>query len=95
VGQRRRGRLQVHGIGVVVYLEILKLDEVVHTTKKQLIALTTQFGSLAGQSIAASVIETAHIDLPAMIDRNVDRLFMLGDLAGPACLQLVSVLLQY
>ena len=30
-----------------------------------------------------------------MLDRNVDRLFMLGDIAGPACLQLVNMILQY
>jgi hypothetical protein len=30
-----------------------------------------------------------------MLDRNVDRLFMLGDVDGPSCLQLVRVLLQY
>lgn len=93
--ERRRDRLQVRGIAVVVYLEVLKLEEIVRTAKSQLSALTAQFAHLAGQSIAVNVLETAHVALPVMIDRNVDRLFMLGDVAGPACLQLVSVLLQY
>jgi hypothetical protein len=30
-----------------------------------------------------------------MIDRNIDRLFMLGGMAGPSCLQLVGTLFQH
>jgi hypothetical protein len=30
-----------------------------------------------------------------MLERNTDRLFILGDDAGPSCLQLVRLLLQY
>lgn len=32
---------------------------------------------------------------PPMLDRTIDRLFMLRDVAGPSCLQLVRLLLQY
>lgn len=30
-----------------------------------------------------------------MISRYIDQLFMLGELAGPSCLELVSLLFQY
>lgn len=54
-----------------------------------------RYGSLVGQSVAASLQMTASIRVPPMIDRNIDKLFILGDLAGPSCLQLVRLLLQY
>lgn len=30
-----------------------------------------------------------------MIERNIDNLYLLGKLAGPSCLQLVSMIIQY
>jgi len=35
------------------------------------------------------------LDLPFMIELNIDQLFLLGELAGPSCLQLVGMLSQY
>lgn len=35
------------------------------------------------------------IPVPPMLDRNTDRLYVLGKAAGPSCLQLVSILMQY
>lgn len=33
--------------------------------------------------------------MPRMLNSNIDLLFMLSEPAGPACLQLVSLLFQY
>jgi hypothetical protein len=30
-----------------------------------------------------------------MLERNTDKLFILGDVAGPSCVHLVSLILQY
>ena len=30
-----------------------------------------------------------------MLERNIDKLFLLGEIAGPSCLQLVRLLFQY
>lgn len=35
------------------------------------------------------------IAVPSMLDRNVDRLYQLGEPAGPTVLQLIAVVLQY
>jgi hypothetical protein len=92
---RRRDRLQSRGIAVAVYPEILKLEVVIQNTRGGLRALKARDSNLVGQSVAWSVQQTGHVQIPPMLDRNVDRLFMLGDAAGPACLQLVNVLLQH
>jgi hypothetical protein len=57
--------------------------------------LKERYGTLVGQSVAASLQLTAHIQTPPMMDRNIDKLFILGDVAWPSCLHLVRLLLQY
>jgi len=93
--ERRRDQLQARGIAVAIYPELLKLQVTVGYVKKGLQQQKALAGNLVGQSVAASIQELAQIPMPPMIDRNIDRLFMLGGVAGPSCLQLVGSLLQY
>jgi hypothetical protein len=93
---KQKDLLQAHGIAVAIYPEILKLKLIIEDARQQLRQLNEQFaGRQPGQTIAAHVGKVMTIQIPPMIDRNIDRLFILGDVAGPACLQLVNVLLQY
>jgi hypothetical protein len=87
--------LQSHGIAVAIYPEILKLEVLIPSTRDTLVRLKEQNSHLVGQNVAFDVQRMGRIEIPPMLDRNIDRLFMLGDIAGPACLQLVNVLLQY
>lgn len=93
--ERRRDRLQASGIVVAIYPELLKLKIVIQTTRDSLLGLKANVHHLVGQSVAANLLEVGHIELPPMLDRNIDRLFLLGKSAGPFCLQLVNVLYQY
>ena len=47
------------------------------------------------QSFPASMELIALIQLPPMLERNIDKLFLLGDAAGPSCLSLVRFIFQY
>jgi hypothetical protein len=93
--ERQRDLLQARGIAVAIYPEILKLKETACDTRRDLAQHQSVAGHLVGQSVAATIQGLAHIDVPPMIDRNIDRLFMLGGTAGPTCLQLVGILYQY
>jgi hypothetical protein len=92
---RRRDRLQIRGIAVAVYPEIEMLKVSVQNVRNGIVMLKVRDGTLVGQSVAASLQLTAHIQIPPMMDRNIDKLFILGDVAGPSCLHLVRLILQY
>jgi hypothetical protein len=92
---RRRDRLQARGMAVAIYPELLKLEITIEDTRQNLHEVKAQAGKLVGQSVAASVQVGGYIETPPMLDRNVDKLFLLGERAGPACLQLVGMLQQY
>jgi hypothetical protein len=93
--ERKRDRLQSYGIAVAIYPEILQMEVILENTRKHFDQLVQDFGGrLVGQNIAASIVN-GQIALPAMLDRNVDRLFMLGAIPGASCLQLGNVLSQY
>jgi len=93
--QRKRDRLESRGIAVAVYPEILMLPTIIQNVRDNLRLLTERNANLVGQSVAASVQQIARIEIPPMLDRNIDRLFMLGDLGGPSCLQLVRLIMQH
>jgi hypothetical protein len=94
-GDKRRDRLESHGIAVAIYPEVLKLPTIIQNARDALARLKERDCYLAGQSISAHLQFASRIEIPPMLDRNIDRLFMLGDVAGPACLQLVNILLQH
>jgi len=93
--ERRRYRVQTLSIAVAIYPEILKLEVILKDTSERLgNIVSAHAGKLVGQSVGA-LIHSQQIAIPPMLERNVDRLFMLGEEAGPSCLELVNVLLQY
>ncbi len=92
--ERHRDRLEALGIAVAIYPEILKLEGTLENSRNWLRQIAALDGQLVGQSVMVR-IQGAQIPIPPMLERNVDRLFMLGKRAGPSCLQLVNVLLQY
>ena len=93
--ERRRDILQARGIAVAVYPEILKLPTTIQQAREYLKAAASSNPGFAGQMIAASLQAASTIALPSMLERNIDRLFLLGDTAGPACLQLVAIIEQH
>jgi hypothetical protein len=93
--ERRKDWLQSRVIAVAIYPEVAKLETTINDVHQGLALVKTRAGALAGQSVVAEVQRVALIPVPAMLDRNVDKLFMLGGVVGPTCLQIVTVLLQY
>jgi len=92
---RRRDRLELRGIAVAVFPEIEMLKVNVQNVRDGIASLKQRDGGLFGQSVAASLQLTASIEMPPMMERNIDKLFVLGDVAGPSCVHLVRLILQY
>ncbi|QYA05014.1 hypothetical protein [Rhizobium sp. B21/90] len=92
---RRRDRLEIKSLVVAIYPEIQMLRESVDTARANIAGLKAEFGQLVGQSIAATVQYKTYLPIPAMMDRYTDKLFILGDVAGPTCIHLVRLLMQY
>lgn len=91
-----RDRLQAQGIAVAIYPELLKLPTLIDNTRKHLDQVIAQLADKQpGQFVAGNLQIAASIMMPPMLSRNIDLLFMLGETAGPACLQLVGLMLQY
>ena len=91
-----RDRLHAQGIAVAIYPELLKLPTVCESTREYLDQVTAQLAeNQPGQFVAGNLQLSASIMMPPMLGRNIDLLFMLGETAGPACLQLVGLMLQY
>jgi len=95
--ERRRDHLQSRGIAVAVYPELLKLETVVQSARENVDMLqeSGRERGLVGQSVAYDLQRIARVESPPMLERNIDRLFMLGKVAGPRCLELMSVLQQH
>jgi len=92
--ERRRDLLQSRNIGVAIYPALLRLPLEIQNARKDLTAVRAA-QNFPGQSVAASIQGAARIGLPSAIERNIDSLFMLGDLPGAACQQLVTVIEQH
>jgi hypothetical protein len=92
--ERRKDSLRARGIAVAIYPELLKLTPIVDDIRQRLVQLKKEQSGQVGQSIAW-ITQTAQIAVPPMLERNVDNLYLLDEPAGPACLQLVNILLQY
>src|SRR5258707_2045088 len=77
--QRRSDRLQTRAIAVAIYPEILKLEIVVKDTSERLGKLIEMHGGkLVGQTLAADIYN-GQVAVPPMLERNIDRLFLLGE----------------
>lgn len=92
---RKRDRLELRGIVVAIYPEIGMLETTTRSVRSRLTTIKEQFKGQAGQSIAATIQMSTIITTPPMLDRYTDKLFLLGDIAGPSCVHLVRMLLQY
>jgi hypothetical protein len=93
--ERRRDRLQARGIAAAIYPELLKLSISVEYTRNGLEGYKAKFGNLVGQSVADTIQQLATIPIPPMIERNTDKLYLLGGAAGSVNLHLVSSLFDY
>jgi hypothetical protein len=93
--ERRRDRLERRAVAVAVYPEIKMLKETTQNVRDRIADIAKSAGQLMGQSVGASLQFVALIQMPPMLERNTDRLYILGEIAGPSCLQLVRFILQY
>ena len=92
---RRRNRLELRALAVAIYPEIEMLKVSIQGVRKEIISIKARYGNFVGQSVAGTLQVAAYIPTPPMIERNIDKLFILGDVAGPSCVHLVRLLLQY
>lgn len=91
-----KDRLQARGIAVAIYADILELEVTIEKTRMRVGEIARSFSDrLPGQNIAARVQEAGSIEMPRMLNSNIDLLFMLREPAGSACIQLVTLLFQY
>jgi hypothetical protein len=79
--ERRKERLQARAIAVAIYPEIQRLAVTLKEMRAGLLKIKEQDGTLAGQSVGAS-IQQAQIEIPPLLDRNVDRLFCSANRLG-------------
>lgn len=93
----RKDRLQALCIAVGIYPELLVIRV---TYERALKIVNEEFAKAkaAGSSIfttqIVALIRSAYIEIPPLLIRNIDQLYLLDD-AGPTLLQLVSITLQY
>jgi hypothetical protein len=92
---RRRDRLELRGLAVAIYPEIQILKHRTAKVREGVAETKKQYGTLVGQNVAATLQMVTSIPIPPLMDRNTDRLFLLGERAGPSCIQLVRFLIQY
>jgi hypothetical protein len=93
----RTKRLEARGVAVAVDLGFQTLETDIKRARNNLERLKTDASTkdVAGQTIMAGAATIAKIASPPILERNVDRLFMLGDEAGPLCLSLIHMLYEH
>jgi hypothetical protein len=91
---KRRDRLQARCIATAIYPDILSIEVGLGRVRGMLKQLVSISATMVGQHYMAD-LNVAQIEIPPLLTRNVDNLYLLGEQAGPTCLQLVSVILQY
>ncbi len=90
----RKERLQARCIAVAIEPDLQYLEVRLLKIRGLLDSQTKIVGEVNAISFS-NVMKTAEVEIPPMLDRNVDRLYLLGEPAGPTVLQLISVALQY
>jgi hypothetical protein len=83
---RRRDRLELRGLAVAVFPEIVMLKTSVQNVRDNLLSIKKRYAGQVGQSVGAVLQLSAPIQVPPMMERNTDKLFLLGEAAGPSCL---------
>jgi hypothetical protein len=92
---RRRDRTEQRALAVAVYPEISKMRDDIQLCRERLELIVEKSENLLGQNIAYTVQISGAIPICPMLNRSIDRLFILGDSAGLSCITLVRLLTQY
>lgn len=92
---RLRDRLELRGIAVAIYPEIEMLAVSTGQVREGILAIKRNNAQQVGQGVAATLQVTTKIPMPPMMERNIDRLLLLGEVAGPSCVHLARLLIQY
>ena len=71
------------------------LEVSTQTVRNRIAEIKKQSRGQVGRGVAANLSINSLIPLPPMMERNIDKLFILGKLAGPSCVHLVRLLSQY
>jgi hypothetical protein len=93
--ERRRNRQEMNTLAVAIYPEIGMLKISLQTARERITKLRATYAGVVGQSIGATLQASAYVGMPPMIERNIDRLYILGDVAGPTCIHLARLIIQY
>jgi len=92
---RRRNRLEIRGLASAIYPEMDTLKKETRRVRDVIVQIHKQDSHLVGSAIAGGLQIFAHISFPPMLERNIDKLFILGDDAGVCCLQLVRLIFEH
>lgn len=87
--------MELRGLAVAIYPEIQMLKVRVAQVRDGVADSKKRYGQLFGQNIAWDLRSITSITVPPMLERNTDKLFLLGEVAGPSCIQLVRFVAQY
>jgi hypothetical protein len=87
---RRQAHLRARGIATAILPDIAEMASDFSTAR---IPLMT--AALSGPDAAIAAFHAARVEIPPLLMRNVDNLYLLGEPAGPTCLRLVSTMQKY
>jgi hypothetical protein len=89
----RKDRLQARCIAVGISPELLQL-EAAHGRAQQAVS---QFATLSGRNTAQIIaeIQDAKIQMPPVLSRVIDQVYILGEPTGSTVLQMISVIHQF
>lgn len=92
--ERRRDRLQRTSVAVATLPSIHRVKIEAENVGRTLALFRREAGNLMGKDVSGDIARQ-EINLPSMVERNLDRFYLLEEPAGPACLQLASLIMQY
>ena len=92
--EQRKQNVRAQSLAVAIYPDLLKLDVLVRRSADR---VYNEFPKETQQFNTGFIGYLQHtaIDIPPMLDRNVDHLHFLGIPAGATTIQLVSVIWQF
>jgi hypothetical protein len=93
--ERRRNRQEMNTLAVAIYPEIGMLKISLQTARERITKLRATYAGVVGQSIGATLQASAYVGMVPMIERNIDRLYISGDVAGPTCIHLARLIIQH
>jgi hypothetical protein len=93
IDEKRKERLRGRSIAVAIFPELLKLEPIIAGAERSLEYLKSNDRVLIN-SVTNNLL-SAQIQVPPMLERNIDNFYLLGEPAGAACIQLVSLVDQF